>query len=165
MSSDPSRAIKGRFVMFVDSKVGENTVIWHYVNIYNSEIGANCKIASHVEIGGSKIGANCKIEAFTFISPGTKIGNNVFLGPRVSIANDKYPNADPFWNMGGVTIEDNVSVGMGAIILPGVTIGKGSFIAAGSLVSKNVGPNSFAMGSPAHVVSRDVFDKVENRLP
>ncbi len=163
--SDPSRAIKGKYVTFVNSSIGEDSAIWHFANIYNSEIGSNCKIASHVEIGGSKIGNGCKIEAFVFIPPGTKIGNNVFLGPRVAIANDKYPNADPFWSIGGVTIEDDVSVGMGAIILPGVTIGRGSFIAAGALVSKNVPPHSIAMGIPAHVVSREVFQRVENKIP
>ena len=158
---DPSRATKGKWINFENSTVGDGTKIWNFVNIYGSEIGENCTIGSHVEIGKSKIGNNCKIEAFCFIPPGTTIGNNVFLGPRVAIANDKYPNADPFWNLGGVTIEDNVSIGMGAIILPGVTIGKGSFVAAGALVTRNVPPNGFAMGAPAHVVSRAVFERTE----
>lgn len=154
------KAVKGKYVVIFDSEIGEGTVIWNFVNIYKSKIGQNCKIASHVEIGESQIGDNCKIEAFVFIPPGTKIGNNVFIGPAVVFANDKYPQADPVWEKGAVIVEDNVSIGIGAIILPNVTIGHNSFIAAGAMVTKNVAAQSFVMGRPAQAVSIKVFEKV-----
>jgi len=153
--------IKGKYVIVDRSTIGYGTELWNFINIYDSVIGEFCKIASHVEIGGSKIGDRCKIEAFVFIPPGVTIGNNVFIGPRVAFANDKYPNADPVWTRGNITVEDNVSIGMGAIILPGVVIGEHSFIAAGALVTKNVGPDAFAMGSPAHCISKRVFKVME----
>lgn len=146
-------------VTIKNSIIGENNKIWNLVNIYNSRIGNSNKISSFVEIGGSEIGDDCKIEAFVYIPPSTKIGNHVFLGPRVSIANDKYPQADPVWEIGNVTIKDNCSIGMGAEILPNVLIEKNCFIAAGSLVTKNLPAFSFAVGRPAHAVSKDVFKK------
>ena len=152
--------VRGLFVVIDDkSKIGEGTVIWNFVNIYTSTIGTDCKIASHVEIGGSEIGDGCKIEAFAFIPPGVTIGDNVFVGPHVKFGNDKYPNADPVWKRGNVVIENNVSIGLGAIILPGVTIGRNSFIAAGSIVTKDVGKDMFAMGQPAHAVHKSIFEK------
>lgn len=53
-----------------------------------------------------------------------------------------------------VIIEDYVHIGVGAIILPGVTIGKGSIIGAGSVVRKSVPPYSMVVGNPAEVVYR-----------
>ena len=153
-------AVKGKYVVINDSSIGRGTEIWNFVNIYKSEIGKNCKIASHVEIGESIIGDDCKIEAFAFIPPGTRIGNNVFIGPGVLFANDKYPHADPIWEKGPIEVGDNVSIGIGVIILPNVTIGDHSFVAAGAMVTKSIPPYSFAMGRPAQCVSIEVFKKV-----
>lgn len=53
-----------------------------------------------------------------------------------------------------VVIEDDVWIGMGAVILKGVRIGKGSIVAAGAIVSKDVPPNSIVAGNPAQVVKQ-----------
>lgn len=151
---------KGKCVVVNRSKIGKGSILWYFINIYDSVIGENNKIASHTEIGGSTTGNDCKFEAFVFIPPGSKIGNKVFLGPHVKLANDKYPNSDPIWTIGNVTIEDNVKIGMGSSILPDVTIGQNSFVAAGSLVTKNVPKDSFVMGNPAQIVNMEVFKKV-----
>jgi len=174
------RCIKGKFVVAEDvdcadgteihdmtvikhSTIGKGNKIWNFVNIYNSTIGEDNVISSFVEIGGAKIGSHNKIEAMAFIPPGVTIGNYVFIGPRVSFANDKYPKvADDKWSwtVGEVKVGDYVSIGIGSIILPNVTIGEHSFIAAGSLVTSDVPPHSFAMGRPAHVVSMQVMKEL-----
>ena len=51
-----------------------------------------------------------------------------------------------------ITIEDDVWIGGGAIILPGVTIGKGSVIGTGSVVTKSIPPYSVAAGNPCRVI-------------
>jgi UDP-2-acetamido-3-amino-2,3-dideoxy-glucuronate N-acetyltransferase len=145
------------------SEIGEDNKIWNFVNIYGSEIGNRNTISSFVEIGGSKIGDNCKIEAMVFIPLGVTIGNNVFIGPGVRFANDKYPKVageDWSWTVGEVKVENNVAIGIGSIILPNVKIGEHAFIAAGSLVSSDVPPHSFAMGRPASVVSLQVMKEL-----
>src|SRR5207247_9840370 len=53
-----------------------------------------------------------------------------------------------------VKIADNVWIGMNAVILKGVTIGENSVVAAGSVVTKNVEPNTVVAGNPAVVVKR-----------
>jgi maltose O-acetyltransferase len=50
-----------------------------------------------------------------------------------------------------IVIEDNVWIGMGVKLLPGITIGQGSIIGAGSVVTENIPPYSVAMGSPCRV--------------
>ena len=51
-----------------------------------------------------------------------------------------------------VVIEDGSDIGIGAIILPGVTIGEGAIIGAGAVVTKNVLPYSVAVGIPARII-------------
>lgn len=51
-----------------------------------------------------------------------------------------------------IKIENNVSIGMRSVIMPGVTIGEGSVIGANSTVTKNIPPHSIAVGNPAKVI-------------
>lgn len=92
-----------------------------------------------------------------------RIGNKVMLGPNVSIIggghnitksglfmsdiHEKSANEDL-----GVTIDDDVWIGSGAIILRGVHVGRGSVIAAGSVVTKSVPPYAVVAGNTAKIV-------------
>lgn len=55
-----------------------------------------------------------------------------------------------------VTIGNDVWIGGGAIVLPGVTIGDGAVVGAGAVVTKDVEPMVVKAGNPAKVVRRDV---------
>lgn len=134
------------------SHVHLSAVIHHpeLVNIYGSTIGEGTKIASFVEIGDSVVGRNCKIEAFAFIPPGSVIEDNVFIGPHVSLTNDRYPSARPKpWSREPVTIKRGASVGAGSVICPGVVIGENALIGAGSVVSRDVMPCQIVHGEKA----------------
>ncbi len=132
--------------------IGKNTIIYHPELSNISEkatIGDNCKIHSHVWIGAKvKIGNGCKIQAFAFIPDGVTIGNNVFIGPVVLFINDKYP---PSHGKGwlGTFVNDDASIGAGAIIMAGIVIGKKAVVGAGAVVTKNVLDNTTVVGVPA----------------
>lgn len=132
-------------------RTGKGTKLWkpELSNIGECVIGDNCTVHSHVWIGDRvKIGNNCKIQAFSFIPTGVRIGDNVFIGPRVTFTNDKYP---PSGEWATTIIENNVSIGAGVVILPGITLGEGCRIGAGSVVTKSIPPNVVACGVPARV--------------
>lgn len=136
----------------VNSAVNIFCKIWHpdLVNIYDSTIGEGTKIASFVEIGGSVIGKECKIEAHSFIPPGTTIGDYVFIGPHVTICNDRYPNAmSKVWERSPVTIKDRARIGANSVILPGVTIGENATVGAGSVIAENVPDGTIWYGDKA----------------
>ncbi|RDY25472.1 sugar O-acetyltransferase [Romboutsia weinsteinii] len=85
------------------------------------------------------------------------IGNNVLIGPNVVIDTGTHPIRPDIrakqaqYNV-AVTIEDNVWIGAGAIILPGVCIGKNTVIGAGSIVTRDIPANVVAIGSPCRVL-------------
>ena len=132
-------------------KIGKNTKIWHFVNLYDCEIGDNCVIGSFVEIGKAKIGNNCKIEAHAFIPEGVTIEDNVFIGPHVCFINDKYPKAKREWKLKNTLVKKGASIGANATIICGITIGKNSLIGAGSVVTKDVPDDAMVFGNPATI--------------
>lgn len=88
-----------------------------------------------------------------------EIGNNVFVGPNVSIYTACHP-VDPADRRAGiewaepVVIGDDVWIGGSTTILPGVTIGAGTTIGAGSVVAKDIPGGCVAVGNPCRVVRR-----------
>jgi UDP-2-acetamido-3-amino-2,3-dideoxy-glucuronate N-acetyltransferase len=132
------------------STTGEGTVIYHpeLVNIYGSEIGSHCKIAAFVEIGPAMIGDYCNIQARAFIPAGVIICNRVFVGPGVIFCNDKNPPSGGGWKgYPRTVVQDEASIGAGAIIMPGVVIGKKARIAAGAIITKDVPDGELSFGA------------------
>lgn len=149
-----------KYGVIVDAEIGERTVIHDQVNLYKCKIGKNCKIDSFVYIEeGAEIGDECKIRPFTFIPTGVKIGNRVFISPNVTFTNDKYPKAKGEWELKETMIEDEVSIGAGAVILPGVRIGRNALIGAAAVVTKDVSPNAVVVGNPAKELTKKVMKK------
>lgn len=85
------------------------------------------------------------------------LGNNVLLAPKVQIYTAYHPN-DPLVRLTGqelaapVTIGDNVWLGGGAIVCPGISIGSNVTIGAGSIVTQNIPDNVVAFGNPCRVI-------------
>ena len=87
---------------------------------------------------------------------GLDIADDVMIGPNVSIITSGHP-IEPSQRRAGVTlkpiaIERNVWVAAGATIIGGVTVGENSVVAAGSVVTKDVPPNTLVGGNPARVI-------------
>lgn len=109
--------------------------------------GEHCTIHAFTWIGDQvTMGSGVFVQAFTFIPNGVTIGNNVFLGPHVVFTNDKHP---PSGNWSETIVEDGVSIGANATILPGITLGKGCKIGAGAVVTKSVPAGETWIGNPA----------------
>lgn len=80
-----------------------------------------------------------------------EIGDNVTMAPRVHILchDASTKNFLNYTKIARVTIEDNVFLGAGTIVLPGVTIGSNSIVGANSTVTHDIPPNTVVAGSPA----------------
>ena len=114
-------------------------------------IGNNTLIGSHTIVDGHvTIGENVRIESGVYIPPYTTIGDNVFIGPYAVFTNDKYPMSK---RLMGVVIRRNAVIGANAILIAGVEVGENSVIAAGSVVTKDVPPDT-VVGMPAKPIMR-----------
>ena len=116
-------------------------------NAHPFKHGVGCTVHSFTWIGDKvEMGDNVSIQAFAFIPNNVVIGNNVFIGPHTCFTNDKYPPSSEWLR---TTVEDDVTIGANATLLPGITLGKGCRIGAGAVVTKSVPPGEIWVGNPA----------------
>lgn len=144
-----------------DVKLGKGVRVFNFVNMYGCEVDDDTKIGAFVEVQkGVKIGKNCKISSHTFICEGVTIEDNVFVGHNVSFINDKMPRAtnadgslqtEADWHVVPTVVKKGASIGTSSTIMCGVTIGENAIVGAGSVVTKDVPPNTIVAGVPARV--------------
>lgn len=159
MADAPSNDAPYRILNDVD--FGDDVMVYSFTNLYGCRIGDGTRIGTFVEIQrGASIGAACKIQSHTFICDGVSIGDRVFVGHGVMFINDKRPRAtaeggalqtEDDWELLPTRIEDDATLGSGAVILGGVTIGAGALVGAGAVVSRDVPPGATVAGVPARV--------------
>jgi len=147
-----------------DVKLGKDVKIYEFVNLYGCDIDDNTKIGAFVEIQkGARIGKNCKISSHTFICEGVTIEDNVFIGHNVTFINDKYPQAiadngqlqtEDDWTCIPTYVKTGASIGSSATLLCGITVGENAVVGAGSVVTKDVPPNTIVAGNPARILRR-----------
>jgi acetyltransferase-like isoleucine patch superfamily enzyme len=147
-----------------DVKLGDNVRIFAFVNLYGCTIGDNSKIGTFVEIQKhAEIGKNVKVSSHTFICEGVQIEDDVFIGHNVSFINDKYPRAtsangelqtEADWHVVKTVVKRGASIGTSSTILCGVTIGEFATVGAGSVVTRDVPPNTVVAGNPARILNK-----------
>jgi len=145
-----------------DVKLGKDVRLSQFINLYGCEIGDQTKIGAFVEIQkNARVGKSCKISSHTFVCEGVTIEDNVFIGHGVMFINDSYPRATTLqgglqteadWKVERTLIKKGASIGSGATILANITIGEDAIVGAGSVVTKDVPPNSIVAGNPAKVL-------------
>jgi len=148
--------IRDNVIIYADVEIGDDFKTGHFVTIReNTRIGNRVVIGTNTVIDGNVvIGDFVKIESNVYIPTHTIVGNYVFIGPGAVFTNDKYPQRlrDQYEPKGPI-LEDSVSIGANATLLPGVRIGEGSIVAAGSVVTKDIPAWSLAKGIPAVITS------------
>ncbi len=121
-------------------------------------------IQSHVTVVHSdriSVGSNFGVNSFTYINGvgGISIGSYVLIGSNVTISSGMHPiegDASPIFSRKTIhkkiIIEDDVWIGAGAVIMPGVRIRKGTVVGANSVVTKDTIEYSVVVGAPARKI-------------
>ena len=137
------------------ASVGENTRIWAFAHVLpGAAIGKDCNICDHVFIENDVvIGDRVTIKCGVQLWDGLRVADDVFIGPNVTFANDKYPKGrHPRVKIEETHIGRDASIGGGASILLGLRIGARAMIAAGTVVTHDVPPRAIVSGNPARIV-------------
>lgn len=144
LAHDDADQVRALFSDLVGAPVDETFVL---IPPFHATGGTNTRIGRNVFIN-----QNC-----TFYDlGGIDIADDVMIGPNVSIITSSHP-IEPAQRRDGViaspvAIEKNVWIAAGAILIGGVTVGENSVVAAGSVVTKDVPPNTLVAGNPAHII-------------
>jgi acetyltransferase-like isoleucine patch superfamily enzyme len=143
-------------------KLGRDVKLSKFINMYGCEIGDETKIGAFVEIQkNATVGKRCKISSHTFVCEGVTIEDNVFVGHNVAFINDSYPRAtsddgglqtEADWKVERTIVKKGASIGSGSTILSNITIGENALVGAGSVVTKDVPPNTIVAGNPARIL-------------
>lgn len=135
--------------------VGAGTRIWAFAHVLpGARIGRGCNICDHVFIENDVvIGDDVTVKCGVQLWDGVRVGDGVFIGPNATFTNDRLPRSkrypDAFLS---TTLEDGVSIGANATILPGLRIGAGAMVGAGAVVTRDVPPNAIVVGNPAVII-------------
>ena len=150
-----------------DVQLGKNVKLSKFINLYGCSIGDNTKIGAFVEAQkNAVIGRNCKISSHSFICEGVTIKDNVFIGHNVTFINDLFPRAttedgklkdEKDWECIPTVVKSGASIGSSTTLLCGITVGENAIIGAGSVVTKDVPPNTIVAGNPARILKEIKF--------
>ncbi|MHC5267896.1 sugar O-acetyltransferase [Enterococcus sp. LJL98] len=139
------RAAKKQAIRQIFGNSGENCTV---------EQPFFCTYGSNISVGDNFfLNVNCRLMDSGKIT----IGHNVMIAPNVSLITEEHA-MDVKQRLEGleytrpITIQDNVWLATGVLVLPGVTIGENSVIGAGSVVTKDIPANCLAVGNPCRVV-------------
>ena len=135
------------------AEIGAGTKIWHFSHIQKgAKIGERCVIGQNVNVdGGTVIGNNVKIQNNVSVYTGIVIEDDVFLGPSCVLTNVTNPRSQVSRHSlyEKTLIRRGATIGANATIVCGVTLGRYCFIAAGSVVTKDVPDYALMVGNPA----------------
>lgn len=131
----------------VGVRIGMGSVIRQFASVTGGTVlGEDCSVSPGAMLHGPVFGDRCRISGGVMMGPGFLIGDDVFIGPNVTLANDCWPTADKTgyepaafdgtrW---AVIVEDGASIGANAVVMPGVRIGAGAMVGAGEKVTRDV---------------------------
>lgn len=148
-------------VVYAGSRIRTGAIIGDQAQVRErSEVGAGSVVgrASCVDFD-VRIGAKVLIQTNVYVTGGSVVEDEVFLGPGVITTNDhamgRHPRGEP---LQGPVFRRACRVGGGVVVVPGVEIGEEAFVAAGAVVTRDVGPRQVVVGVPGRFV-REVSDE------
>jgi len=154
---EPGATVCCGAVVYAGAYVASGAIIGDQTQVReNARIGERSVVGRGSSVDfGAHVGDRVLIQTGVYVTGGSVVEDDVFLGPGVTTTNDhtmgRHPRGEPLL---GPVFRRACRVGGGAVLVPGVVIGEEAFVAAGALVTRDVGDREVVMGVPARVVRR-----------
>ncbi|MCT8977259.1 N-acetyltransferase [Clostridium sp. CX1] len=151
-------------IVYCGCEIGEKTLVADLATIReNVTIGSKTIIGRGVAVENfCKVGSNCKLETNVYLTAYSEVEDNVFIAPGVVTSNDNFAarSKERYNHFKGVTIKKGGRVGAQATILPGKIVNEDGFVAAGSVVTKDVEKEVIVAGNPAKELKKVPEDQL-----
>ena len=138
-----------------ECRIGDRTRVWQFVVILKgASIGEDCNICAHSLVEGDVVvGDRVTVKSGVQLWDGTRLHDDVFIGPNVTFTNDLFPRSRRRpERFATTTIRKGASIGGGAVLLPGITVGERAMVGAGAVVTKDVPDGTVVVGNPARYI-------------
>jgi acetyltransferase-like isoleucine patch superfamily enzyme len=142
-------------VVFAGASIAEGSILGDQSYVRErSRIGEESVIGRGSVVDNDVVlGARVRVQTNVYLTAFTTIEDDVFVGPGATTTNDDTMSRHgPEMPLRGATLRRACRVGGGTVLTPGVEIGEEAFVAAGSVVTRDVPPRAVVMGVPARVV-------------
>jgi acetyltransferase-like isoleucine patch superfamily enzyme len=153
--------IGGNVVIHAGVAIGDGARVGDHAQIRDgASIGPGATVGSLSSVDPEvRIDARASVQARCYLSAGTVVEEDVFIGPGVTLANDNTMDRHaPEMELEGPLLRRACRIGAGVVVCPAIEIGEEAFVAAGAVVVADVPPRSVIMGVPGRRV-REVPDE------
>lgn len=146
--------IRANTTIYAGAELGDRVQTGHGALIREGNvIGCDVSIGTNAVLEpDNRVGDRVRIHSGCFLELVT-VGDDVFIGPNVTFADDLHPPCPEYRNcVGGAVIGDGAAIGANATVLPGVRVGAQALVGAGAVVVDDVPERAVVVGNPARVV-------------
>jgi UDP-2-acetamido-3-amino-2,3-dideoxy-glucuronate N-acetyltransferase len=154
---EPEATVCAGAVVYAGARIGARAIIGDQSQVRERSVvgpGSIVGRGSTVDFD-ARVGARVSIQTSVYLTAGSIVEDDVFIGPGVVTTNDhtmaRHPRGEA---LAGPVLRRACRVGGGAVLVPGVEIGVEAFVAAGAVVTRDVGEREVVIGVPARVVRR-----------
>lgn len=148
-------------IVFAGAHLGPGAIVGDQAHVRErARVGAGSVVGRGSAIDNDvEIGARVRVQTLVYVTAFSTLEDDVFVGPGVTTTNDHtMARHAPDEPLRGAVLRRACRVGGGAVLVPGVEVGEEAFVAAGSVVTRDVPPRAVVMGVPARRV-RSVEDE------
>jgi acetyltransferase-like isoleucine patch superfamily enzyme len=147
-------------IVFAGAEIGDDVIIGDQAYVRErARVGPSTVIGRGSAVDNDvAVGARVRVQTLCYLTAFSVVEDDVFFGPGASTTNDDTMSRHgPEHALRGATLRRACRIGGSAVLCPGVEIGEEAFVAAGSVVTRDVPPRGVVMGVPGRVV-RQVGD-------